>query len=364
MLDDRAKALQYLKLIHTGAEDAASVVARLREFYRQQEHGATQPVDMGPLVEQVVAMTQPRWRDQAQANGRTIHVETDLAAAPPAAGNASELRELLTNLIFNAVDAMPNGGTITISTRWDAAQTGQRRGGKHGSPNGRGSGRIALSVQDTGTGMSEETQRRCLEPFYTTKGEHGTGLGLSMVYGAVRRHGGDLAISSALGEGTTITISLPIYTTPAASERAARRTTATRPLRILVVDDEADVRRVTQALLEADGHAITSVSGGREALEALRGEERFDLVITDRAMPDMSGDQVAETIKTLAPNMKIILLTGFGGLMDTSDIPAADAILAKPVTLTALRRTIAGLRPGDKRAQCLSEGTGQPEEAE
>ncbi|HYR59606.1 MAG TPA: PAS domain S-box protein, partial [Chthoniobacteraceae bacterium] len=172
VLADRQKTAKYLETIQTAAKDAASVVSRLREFYRpNKEDREFAPVSLKRLVEQSITLTKPKWKDQAQASGATVGIALDLEPVPPIAGEESALREVLTNLIFNAVDAMPDGGTITLRTR---------RVGDFAT----------LEISDTGTGMSEETRARCLEPFYSTKGERGTGLGLSMVFGIVQRHSG------------------------------------------------------------------------------------------------------------------------------------------------------------------------------
>lgn len=191
LMEDPSSAREYLELINTSSKDAAAVVRRLREFYRYRDAGEPFcPVDVTDLVAQVISLTQFRWRDQAMANGVSITIETDLQPVPLVAGHESDLREALTNLLFNAVDAMPRGGAITVSTR-----------GRDGT--------VSIDVRDTDTGMTEEVRRRCLEPFFTTKGEHGTGLGLAMVYGIIQRHGGSVALESAPGVGTQVMLSLP-----------------------------------------------------------------------------------------------------------------------------------------------------------
>ncbi len=186
------KVRRHLELVRAGAQDAAGIVRRLREFYRRRaSDDVSQAVEVGPLLRQVVTLTQPEWREQALAAGRAIRVEVDLPAGTAVTGNAEDLRQALANLILNAVDAMPAGGTITLLAR----------------PSER---HVTLSVADTGTGMTEEVRRRCLEPFFTTKGQRGGGLGLSMVYGIVRRHGGELHVETATGQGTTISLRLQI----------------------------------------------------------------------------------------------------------------------------------------------------------
>lgn len=327
-LNDRENIQSYLEMINTAARDAASVVHRLREFYREREEiEEFHPVKLPALVEQAVSLTQPKWQRLALADGRRIQVKTQLDAVPSVLGDPAQLRELLTNLVFNAVDAMPDGGMITLRTY-------------------RQHDRAVLEVRDTGTGMTEEVRRRCLEPFFTTKGKEGTGLGLPMVYGIVQRHGGTIAIETQPGQGTAFVVSLP--TEPAgqttAPAREPGRVSAGQPLRVLVVDDEPAVQQVTATFLTADGHRVETAGSGTEALAKFQ-PETFDLVITDQAMPGMSGDQFAAAIRERAPAQRILMLTGFAALMQArGELPAGvDRLLGKPVTLAGLREAVADL---------------------
>jgi CheY-like chemotaxis protein len=226
-------------------------------------------------------------------------------------------------LIFNAVDAMPEGGRIAIEVSIEA-------------------GHALLRLRDNGVGMTEEVKQRCLEPFFSTKGERGTGLGLSMVYGIIERHRGRLDLESAPGQGTTFTISLPIADlvsiSPAAELTASEHKSN---LSILVVDDDERVCEVVAQYLRGDGHDVVVTTSGREAVVETQ-QNRFDIIFLDRAMPQMSGDQTAELIKQVHPDLPIILLTGFGALIEvTGSRPrAGDAVLGKPVTLGTLRETI------------------------
>ncbi|MFQ5883294.1 MAG: GAF domain-containing protein [Candidatus Methylomirabilales bacterium] len=323
-LADEAKAARFLRMINTAGKDAANVVRRLREFYRaREEDEVLLPVDLNALVEEAINLTQPRWKDQAQGSGITIHIETDLQPIARIAANEAEIREVLTNLIFNAVDAMPEGGMLSLRTRSDADH-------------------VVLEVSDTGTGMTDEVRERCLDPFFSTKQERGTGLGLAMVYGIIQRHQGRLAIQSAPGRGTTFSIRLPGHTAPEPEDRAEEVAGPAQRLRVLVVEDELPVRELVVAYLTEDGHAVETAPNGREGLEKFMAGW-FDVVVTDQGMPEMAGDQLAATIKQLAPGKPVILLTGFGDLMIASgEMPAGvDIILSKPVTLTALRQTLA-----------------------
>ena len=323
----RETAQKYVKLINTAARDAASVIRRLRELYR--ERGESTPdaaVDLGRCIEEATALTEPRWKSQAQSRGITIKIVRDVAEVPVILGEAAGIREMLTNLIFNAVDAMPEGGTITMRTRVDGDD-------------------VLLSVTDTGIGMTEDVRRRCLEPFFSTKDQQGTGLGLSLVHATVQRHRGTLAVESAPGRGTTFSIRLPIHPhTPAAPAEAPVE--ATRRLRVLVVEDDPLVRLTITEQLTSQGHTVQSAANGLEGLDTFMSG-RFDLVLTDRAMPEMGGDQLATTIKQIAPGKPVIMLTGFGDLMNVKrERPAAvDAVVSKPLTrdslIAAIREVVA-----------------------
>jgi len=327
LLDNKAEARRCLEMLRTSAKDAASVVARLREFYRPVETDEEFPlVDLAKIVQQAVALTEPKWRRQTQATGVTVDVVAETKASPFVAGQESALREVLTNLIFNAVDAMPQGGRISLETSIEADDA-------------------LIRVRDNGTGMTESVRQRCLEPFFSTKGERGTGLGLSMVYGIIERHRGKLEIESAPGQGTTFIIRLPIADPSATQDPETSAQAGSRSsLNVLIVDDEPRVLEVVSAYLRCDGHSVATAASGREGLEKFR-QNQFDLVVLDRVMPEMSGDQTARFIKQVNARIPVIMLTGFGALIEVSSSqPAAvDVVLNKPVTLDALRKTIGKL---------------------
>ncbi|MBI5835993.1 MAG: response regulator [Candidatus Eisenbacteria bacterium] len=327
LLDDREKTLDYLDTIHTAAKDAGTIVSRLREFYRPREHGEVFPsISLNDVVEQGLGLTQPKWKGEALARGATIEIVKDLGPLPQIPGSDSDLRELLTNLIFNAVDSMPEGGRLTLRTRLEGE-------------------RVLLEVRDTGHGMSDEVRRRCLEPFFTTKGERGTGLGLPMVYGIVQRHGGTVDIESRPGEGTRFLVRLPLQGIEPAAEVEAWTDKPVPPLHILLVDDEPNVLRFVTGYLEEDHHTVDTASDGAEGLRKFHAGE-FDLVVMDRAMPRMSGDQLAAAVKLFRPGTPVILLTGFGELMSArGEKPEhVDLVLSKPVSIAMLRRAVAKLK--------------------
>lgn len=283
-------------------------------------------------------MTRPRWRDIPQSNGITIEVETRLAPeVPQTVGIESEIREALTNLVLNAVDAMPQGGKITIST--DVA------GGANGCAK-----QVVVDVADTGTGMSEETRKRCLEPFFSTKGKRGTGLGLAMVYGVLQRHQGEIEIQSEPGKGTTFRLTFPVRDLLSLEQEDETEPGEVEPLRVLCIDDEPLLRELVKEMLERDGHQVEGSDNGQSGLEQFRlARDRgrpFDVVITDLGMPYMDGRQVAKTIKQESPQTPIVMLTGWGALLqEEGNAPdQVDAVLSKPPRSRELRAALSRLR--------------------
>ncbi len=325
---DPAKVRTYIELIHKAAQDSAKVVSRLREFYRHRdENEIFAPVVVNELVQQVVAVTRPRWKDQALASGVNISIRTELGDVPTVAGNEAELREALANIVFNAIDAIPERGTITLRTELQGAW-------------------LVISITDDGVGMTEDVRARCLEPFYSTHNIEGIGLGLGSVYGIVRRHEGQIDIRSEPGHGTTISLSLPLEQASVPPPPPVPFTIVEAGLRILVVEDEPMVREVISMYLDEDHHLATLAENGREGLEKFRAGE-FDLVLTDRAMPEMNGDQLAQEIHRLKPDQRLILLTGFGDLMNgAGEQPeGVNLVVGKPFTMNTLRDAIAKVCP-------------------
>jgi CheY-like chemotaxis protein len=274
----------------------------------------------------------------------------ELQPVPRVLGNESEIREVLTYLTFNAVDAMPEGGTLTLRTSAT-------------------SNHVVLEVSDTGTGMTEEVRQRCPEPFFTTKGDRGTGLGLAMVYGIIRRHQGSIDIRRAPNHGTTFTIGFPIeneQTVEAAHAMESR--SPSRSLRGLVVDDDPTTLMVTVECVRAERHEVETAVNGREAFEKSR-QGQFDLVITDQSMPERNGNQLAAAIKLVNPATPIIMLTGNWQIVSKEEERAAtdvDLVVGKPVTRSGIREAIAKVIkerwPADRRrdgsAACRS-GSGR-----
>jgi PAS domain S-box-containing protein len=333
LLDDRAVALKYLRLIRTAAKDATVVVSRLREFYRQRdETEIIESVDLVEALAEAISMTQPRWHDEALAQGRHITVEQEFQPVPMIACHGGEIREVVTNLIFNAVDALPQGGKIVVRAYAQEQNA-------------------VFEVSDDGVGMTEEVRVRCLEPFVTTKGQRGTGLGLAMVYGIVQRHHGAIEIESAIGGGSLVRVRLPFHrgvnvVLPAADSVVTRR------LRILLLDDEQVVRDVISLFLRYEEHHVEVAETAIDALRLIR-EQKFDLVITDHAMPGMTGGSFVATLRSAGFDIPILMLTGFGEFMTTSEsVPkGVTSLLNKPVTMEDLRSAIAAIFQDSKMSQ-------------
>jgi len=333
--DLSARARGYLETIQRAVEDVAQTVARMREFYRQREQQIElAPVDVNQMAQQVLDLTKARWSDMVQRRGTVIRVETEFAPdLPRIMGVESEIREALTNLVFNAVDAMPEGGTLTLRTRLTGPDAERA---------------VAMEVTDSGIGMDEDTRKRCLEPFFTTKGERGSGLGLAMVYGMVQRHSCGIEIDSAPGAGTTMRLVFAVPTAAMAEHvRPAAAPAAPKRLRLLLVDDDPVLLKSLCDALETDSHIIVTANGGEAGITAFRTSlergEAFAAVITDLGMPYVDGRQVAAAIKEASPATPVIMLTGWGQRMiaDKEIPPHVDRVLAKPPKLREVREALA-----------------------
>jgi DNA-binding response OmpR family regulator/signal transduction histidine kinase len=331
---------EQLEIIHRAIEGVGHTVARLREFYRPGDsRGAAEPVQLQQLIGQVVNLTRARWFDMPQERG--IVIDIDVLAdkdLPPMRGWENELRDALTNLVLNAVDAMPEGGTLTL--RASAVSDRQGTPPSH----------LQVAVSDTGVGMDEDTRRKCLEPFFTTKGERGSGLGLAMVYGAIERHGGEIEIVSEPHKGTTVRLIFAIDS-PGGRENStgAPPSRTSRKLRILVVDDDPMLLKSLCDTLEADGHQVEAAEGGQAGIDAFgaahqRGEP-FTVVLSDLGMPYVDGRKVAAAVKAILPGTPVLLVTGWGQRMNAeNELPIhVDRVLSKPPKLGELRRALADL---------------------
>ena len=321
--DERARTK--LKAAERAALDGIDTVRRIQEFAKTQPREPGTVLDLGALAAEVVEMMRPAWEDAAQAQGRKIEVRLEPTAGAFVVGSAPEIREVLANIFLNAIQAMPSGGTIDISTGCSKTSSW-------------------VKIADTGVGMAEDVRRRIFDPFFSTRGVEGTGLGMSVAYGIVRRHGGSISVESEPGRGTVVTVLLP-----AAREMVVEsephpqaELRAPQPAKILVVDDEEMFAEVLFQALSESGHAVCVARSGADAIEQFK-EGQFDLVFTDLGMPEMSGWQVARRIKDIEPRTPVVLLTGWGAALDEAELDQrqVDMVLSKPVKLETLSSVVA-----------------------
>ena len=316
-----------LEIIQRAAFDAAEVVRRVLGFASVQPAPASAPVDFNEIVREVVELTRPRWRDEAQMRALTIDVQLELGDIARVAGEAPALREVVMNLIFNAIDALPTGGTIRIAT-WSADTW------------------VFCAVADNGVGMNDEVRRRAHEPFFTTKGPKGTGLGLSVAHSIVQRHRGELSLRPNEPRGTVVTLRLP-QAAPGAAATEPASTPQGPPLRILIIDDELSVREALADSLAEDGHAVIQAASGPEGLARLADGITVDVVVTDLGMPEMTGWDVARAVRTRYPGLPVGLVTGWAVALEISDEErrGVDFLIAKPYSMEALRAAFTTIEP-------------------
>lgn len=317
--DDR----HLLEMLRQSIQDGAQMIRRLQSLGSGKREDGFGPVEIGRVLQDVIELTRPRWLG---GPGRDpIQINFEAASLPPFRGNATELREVFTNLVFNAVDAMPHGGQIDI-------QIQDRRDQEE----------IWISVRDNGTGMTEATKKRLFEPFYTTKAHNGHGLGLSVSKSIIERHGGAIEVESTLDEGSCFTIKLPFK--PEDQPAAPRKITApVRPLRVLVIDDDPKLLYILKRILEIDRHEVTVTGSGREAVLLFTTQpDNFDLVLTDINLKDLNGWQIAQAVRLLRPEVPIIVVTGGAANLQPEKLKhyAITEVLAKPYSLEDLQNAI------------------------
>ena len=315
---DLAKIENGLEIMIKTAKDGAKTIRRIQDFARQRRDHDFQLVDMGQLLLDVGEITEPRWKDRAEAANVHISLDLQLHCKALTMGDESELREVLVNMVFNAVDAMPRGGILTLA----AEETGEV---------------VEISVRDTGIGMTEDVRLRVFDPFFTTKGKTGMGLGLAVSYGIIRRHEGTVEVESEVGHGTSFRIRLPIA-------RSAVKTQPTRELpniatlpaqscqtRILVVDDQEHVRHLLRDILETEGCKVSLAESARQAL-SLFEKESFDAIFTDVGMPEMSGWQLSRAVRERNSNIPLAVITGWCEAVSSHEREAArvDWVVPKP----------------------------------
>jgi PAS domain S-box-containing protein len=313
-----------IDVIEKAANGGAETVRRIQKFARLRPDEPFVSMDLNQVVRDSLAITRPRWEEKKVKGGVPLQLELDLGPVPVVMGRPAELNEVITNLVLNAIDAMPRGGTLRLRTR-----LGDHR-------------HAIITVADTGMGMSEEVRKRVFDPFFTTKGEEGTGLGLSVSHSIVERHGGDLRVESHPGEGTTFTITLPIGMGPTGESTTGGETRGERKGRILLVDNDPQVLSILGEMLKDAGHHVLPVPSGSEALRVFV-PSGFDLVITNVGMPEMSGWDVAERLRASDPNVPVIFITGWG-LQEEDQARCRrlgiSALLFKPVPPQELHRTV------------------------
>jgi signal transduction histidine kinase/CheY-like chemotaxis protein len=317
--------LANLNVIEQAGMDGAETVRRIQEFSRGGV--AEEPVraSLNDLVQNVLEITRPRWKDEPESRGTPIRVDTRFDDLPAVVCVPSQIREALTNLVFNAVDAMPKGGTLSLRT--------ERIGDS-----------AFLYVEDTGQGMTPEVRDRLFDPFFSTKGVKGTGLGLSTVYGIIKRHQGKIEVQSQPGRGTCFSIRLPLAT-QGAGKQIQEHMMSSRPWKILVADDEANVREVLVELLQLLGHDVVQASGGHEALDVF-DTQAFDLVLTDLGMPDLSGWDVVDAIRKKDHRIPVVLATGWGSQIGDTEASCRGVtrVMAKPFTVQKVSSLIAEIQ--------------------
>ncbi len=338
-LDEPEVLQSSLGVIKKAVTDASSTVRRLQNFARQRTTAHGEPTDVNRVVEDVAQMTRPRWRDEAQRQGRLFSVETDFAEIPTLFAEASGLREVLINIIHNALDAMPTGGTLTLATRTAAGASGQE---------------VQIVVSDTGKGMTPEVAARIFDPFFTTRGVEGTGLGLAVSWTIIQRHGGHISVDSAPGAGTRFTLHLPLNALrPEAKEqeRGNREKGKGNGVRILVVDDEPVVASILTSILTRRGHTVAAVNDAKSALRLLREPNaNFQLLMTDHGMPEMTGLELIAEIRRNGPKIPTVMLTGWGQSLTQNHAAETmpDALLGKPINQADLLATVEkALESGD-----------------
>ncbi len=310
---------KWLQVIERSALDGAQTVRRLQGFTRVRRDQPFEPVDLNQVVRDALEITQSRWREEPRSRGIAIDLRAALGEVPSVGGDPVELREALTNLILNAVDAMPDGGALSLRTAVV-------------------DGLVELAVSDTGVGMPDSVRQRIFDPFFTTKGAQGTGLGLSITYGILTRHRARVTVESEPGQGTTFRLAFEVgaavdVTEPVGPILAA----AGVSMRCLVVDDEEPVGTVLGDILETSGHSVVVLTSGAEAIERFRSQP-FDVVFTDLAMPGLSGWQVARAVKATAPTVPVFLVTGFGVELSAEERRAhgVDLVLSKPLNIQSI----------------------------
>jgi PAS domain S-box-containing protein len=319
--DEEAK--ESLRVIEKVAKDSAQTVRRLQDFTRKRVHHELIKVDINSIIKDSIEITKPKWKDEVQNRGIRIEMVSNLEEIPLVSGNAPELREVITNLIFNAIEAMPQGGKIEVHTFKKREE-------------------VFIQISDTGIGIVEEARKKIFEPFFTTKPFSNTGLGLSMSYGIIKRFGGEIEVKSKVGYGTTFTIMLPSGGDGREEAISPSTIKMGRKARILVIDDEEFVRSVLARTLAQVNHQVTLAEDGEKGLQLFK-KGKFDMVLTDWGMPGMSGWEVCRMIKKISPHTPVGMITGWGTEMSQRQIEeyGLDFFISKPFDFNQILNVVA-----------------------
>jgi PAS domain S-box-containing protein len=312
-----------LKTIEKVSKDSSQTVRRLMEFTRKEIRKELYTLDLNAVIKDSIEMARSKWEDESRGEGISIDAVMNLGPIPPVAGIDSEMKEVITNIIFNAIEAMPDGGRVEIRTFLKE-------------------NRVYAQISDTGVGMTEEVRKKAFEPFFTTKSFSNTGLGLSMAYGIVKRFGGNIEVESKVGEGTTFSLHFPVDLSGKEETHDSLEIKKSPQARVLVIDDEASVREVlSRILMQADHHVVVAKKGD-EGVQLFR-EKDVDIVLTDLGMPEMSGWEVCSEIKRISPHTPVGMITGWGIRLDPEKVRESriDFVLSKPFDFNQVLNTVA-----------------------
>ncbi len=325
-----------LNNIELCVNDGAKTIKRIQTFVKGKRgnvNGAERATYIAPVINEAIEFTKPLWKDNCQKKGIEISIKTNIPDDLLVNISEYELREVIVNLLINAIDAMPNGGTITIN--------GYRK-----------KNQVIIEVSDTGVGMEADIKAHIFDPYFSTKDTGSSGLGLSIVYGIISNAGGSIECHSEKGLGTKFEIYLPCASkrTNSGEEKSSSKNNGKRVLKILTIDDEIQIIELICLMLEKLGHKVKGCTDPQKALD-LMSKEDFDLILTDLGMPSISGWDIAKAAKDINKKTKVTLMTGWGASYKDEDLSnkGIDALLSKPFKMNDLLRVISNLFPENQQ---------------